>query len=106
MSPSATNRLIVVGLLVVTGIGAVDATISREWDLLVILVVALALSSVLVARLESKRPEIPVRRDLVAWLRERAAVSGETIGALTDRALMAYRERYGQAPSSSDEAPR
>jgi hypothetical protein len=46
-----------------------------------------------------------VRRDLVVWLRERSAVSGETIGALTDRALAAYRERYGQAPHDAESPP-
>lgn len=95
MAPSGLNRLIVVGLAVVAGVGTADAAISAEWDLLVVFVVVLGLALALVVRLETGRPSIPVRRDLVAWLRERAAVSGEPISALTDRALAAYRERYG-----------
>jgi hypothetical protein len=92
---------LVVSLVVVSGVGTVDAAIGREWDLLVVLVLALALSIALASRLETGRPAIPVRRDLVTWLRERSAVSGETIGALADRALSAYRERYGQAPHNA-----
>ena len=102
MAPSGVTRLLVVNLAVVSGIGTVDAAISREWDLLVVLALTLGLSIALASRLETGRPAIPVRRDLVAWLRERSAVSGETIGALTDRALGAYRERYGQAPHDAE----
>ena len=106
MVPSVVNRLIVVSLAVVCGVGVVDAAIGREWDLLVVLALAFGLSLALLARLESRRPEIAVRRDLVVWLRERSGVSGESIGVLTDRALVAYRERYGQAPEGTDEARR
>lgn len=103
MAPSGVTRLLVVSLAVVSGVGTVDAAISREWDLLVVVALTLGLSLALVARLEADRPAIPVRRDLVMWLRERSALSGETIGALTDRALGAYRERYGQAAGDVDQ---
>jgi len=99
MAPSGLNRLLVVSLGVVGAVGTVDAAISREWDLLVVVAITFALSLTLLARLESSRPEIPIRRDLVVWLRDRAAVSGESIGSLTDRALAAYRDRYGHVPS-------
>lgn len=101
MAPSGVTRLLVVSLVAVSGVGTVDAAISREWDLFVVLTLTMGLSIALVGRLETGRPGIPVRRDLVAWLRERSAVSGETIGALTDRALVAYRDRYGQAPEDT-----
>lgn len=98
MAPSGVNRLIVAGLALSSGIGTIDAIISHEWDLLVVFALTLGLSIALLGRFETGRPEIPVRHDLVAWLRERSSGSGETIGALTDRALAAYRERYGQTP--------
>lgn len=104
MAPSGTTRMIVVSLVVVSGIGVADAAISREWDLLVVLAGALVLSLSLVTRMEARRPAIPIRRDLVAWLQERSAVSGEPIGALVDRALAAYRERYGSARHDPSDA--
>lgn len=103
MAPSGVTRLLVVSLAVVSGIGTVDAAISQEWDLLVVVALILGLSLALVARLEADRAAIPVRRDLVIWLRERSELSGETIGALTDRALGAYRERYGQVADDFDQ---
>lgn len=106
MAPSHSVRLMVVSLAVICSIGAVDASISREWDLLVVLMVALGLSLALVGRLESRRPAVPIRRDLVAWLRDRSGVSGESIGVLADRALADYRERYGQAPAEPIDARR
>lgn len=106
MAPSGLTRLLVVSLTVVSGVGTVDAAISREWDLLVVLALTLGLSVTLLGRLEARRPAIPVRRDLVVWLRERAAVSGEPISALTDRALAAYRDRYGQAPGDREQLRR
>jgi hypothetical protein len=102
MTPSRTTTLIAAGIAVVTAIGAVDAAIGGEWDLFAVLVIALGLGLVLVARLELHRPAIPVRRDLVTWLRRRSDVSGESIGVLTDRALSAYQARYGQAPDPNE----
>ena len=99
MSPTETTRLLVVAMVIVTVIGAVDAAIGGEWDLFVLFAVSLALSLALVARLETRRPAIPIRRDLVVWLRDRAAVSGEPLTTVADRALSAYRERYGHVRS-------
>jgi len=103
MSPTETPRLLVVGMVIVTVIGAIDAAIGGEWDLFVLFTLGLALSLALVARLESRRPAIPIRRDLVVWLRDRAEVSGEPLAAVADRALAAYRERYGNVKPEVDE---
>lgn len=105
MTPSGSNRWLVVSLAVVSAVGVADAAISQEWDLFVVLLLGLTISLALLTRLEGSRPDIPVRRDLVAWFRERSEVSGESIGVLTDRALVSYRERYGHAslePSHKD----
>ena len=95
MSPTATTRLLVFSAVVVAFIGAVDAGIGGEWDLFVLFVGILAIAVVLGSRLESRRPAIPVRRDLVAWLRDRSSISGESFSTVTDRAIATYQDRYG-----------
>ena len=103
MSPTGIVKLLVGANLIVAIVGSVDAGISGEWDLFVLFVIGLGLSVALIMRLESSRPAIPVRRDLVAWLRDRASVSGESLTAVTDRAIATFAERYG-AVSEVDEA--
>lgn len=95
MSPTITTKLLMVSGIVVTAVGAVDAAIGGEWDLFVLFVVALGTATALVLRLESRRPAIPIRRDLVAWLRDRSSISGESLSAVADRAISTYADRYG-----------
>jgi hypothetical protein len=103
MSPTGIVKLLVGANLIVAIVGSVDAGISSEWDLFVLFVIGLVLSVALIMRLESSRPAIPVRRDLVSWLRDRASVSGESLTAVTDRAIATFADRYG-AVSEVDEA--
>ncbi len=103
MSPTGIVKLLVAANLVVLSIGVIDAATSGEWDLLVLFVVGLGLSLALFFRLESRRPAVPIRRDLVAWLRDRASVSGESLETVTDRAIATFADRYG-AVSDADEA--
>lgn len=102
MNPTLTTKLLVGGGVVVMAIGAIEAAVGAEWDLFALFLLGGSLSLALLARLESRRPSIPVRRDLVAWLSDRALISGESPGAVADRALSAYRERYGHAPVRAD----
>ncbi len=95
MSPTGTVRLLVVANAVVLTIGSIDAGIGGQWDLFVLFVISLVISLVLLVRVESRRPAIPIRRDLVAWLRDRASVSGEPLTTVTDRAIATFLERYG-----------
>ena len=104
MSPTLATKLLVTANAIVVALGAVDSAIGSEWDLFVVLVISLVLSLALLARLESRRPAIPIRRDLVVWLRERSSISGEPLGTVTDRAVATYRDRYGQAHSTAEEA--
>jgi hypothetical protein len=96
MSPTGTVRLLVAASVVTLLIGSVDAGFAGQWDLFVLFVVGLVLNLALLVRVESRRPAIPVRRDLVAWLRERASISGESLATVTDRAIATYADRYGQ----------
>ena len=41
---------------------------------------------------------VPLRRDLVTWLRRRAATTGEPLEAVADRAVAAYRRRLDPEP--------
>jgi hypothetical protein len=95
MSPTATTRLLVFAGIVVALIGAIDAAIGGEWDLFVLFIAILVIAAALGLRLESRRPAIPVRRDLVAWLRDRSSISGEPLSTVADRAIATYADRYG-----------
>lgn len=95
MSPTGIVRLLVAASIVVMAIGSIDAGIGGQWDLFAMFVMGLALSLALLSRVESRRPAVPIRRDLVAWLRDRASISGETLTALTDRALSTFVDSYG-----------
>ncbi|MFQ5948583.1 MAG: hypothetical protein ACE5KX_06970 [Acidimicrobiia bacterium] len=91
MAPTRLHKVILITALFVALIGAIDAAVSREWDLFVVFILALALQVVLVLRLQAARPAVPLRGDLVRWLRERAAATGEPLEQLADRAVATYR---------------
>ena len=95
MSPTGTTKMLVAAGAITLTIGSIDAGISGEWDLFVLFVVGLGLNLTLLLRLQSRRPAVPIRRDLVAWLRDRASVSGESLSAVTDRAVATFADRYG-----------
>ena len=95
MSPTATTRLLVLAGIVAAPIGAIDAAIGGERALFAMFIVILVIATALGLRLESRRPAIPVRRDLVAWLRDRSSISGEPLSTVTDRAIATYADRYG-----------
>jgi len=103
MSPTGTVRMLVTAIVVVLVIGSIDAGVGGEWDLFVLFAVGFGLSVALLFRVESRRPAIPIRRDLVAWLRDRAALSGEPLTTVTDRSIATFAERYGVV-SDVDEA--
>ena len=95
MSPTGTVRMLVTASVVVLTIGSIDAGLSSQWDLFVLFVIGFSLSVALLSQVESRRPAIPIRRDLVIWLRDRAAVSGESLTTVTDRAIATFADRYG-----------
>lgn len=99
MNPTLSTRLLILASALVVAVGLVDAAVGGDWDLVVVFAIAAALHVALLARTGSGRPSVPVRRDLVVWLRERAALGGEPLDAVVDRALAAYKDRHGQAIS-------
>ncbi|MEX0699530.1 MAG: hypothetical protein WD354_07320 [Acidimicrobiia bacterium] len=88
-------RTLITASITVLIIGSIDAGISSEWDLFILFIIGLTLSLALLFRVESRRPAIPIRRDLVVWLRDRASISGESLSAVTDRAIATFADRYG-----------
>ncbi|MDK1009936.1 MAG: hypothetical protein QGM46_06995 [Actinomycetota bacterium] len=103
MNPTATTRLLVVSGIVVALVGVIDAAIGGEWDLFVLFMTTFAIATALGLRFESRRPAIPIRRDLVAWLRDRSSISGEPLSTVADRAISTYADRYGVV-AEADEA--
>ena len=102
MTGDNVTRLLVVATIVAAAAGLVDAAIGGEWDLFLVFAILIALGIALATRIEGRRVSIAIRRDLATWLRNRSAVSGESMAALTDRALGAYQERYDPANATRD----
>jgi hypothetical protein len=97
MAPTKLNRAVLLMTSVVLAVGVIDSIASREWDFLAVFAMALALQLLLLARLSGRRPAVPIRRDLVGWLRDEAALRGETMDATADRAVSAYRAGFTDA---------
>jgi len=95
MNPNNAVTLLLLAVAVVLGVGLVDAALGAEWDLFVVTAIALGLQLVLIVRSRGRRQSVPLRRDLVQWLRERSELSGEPISVIADRAVSHYRERFG-----------
>jgi len=100
MAPTALNRLVLLMSSLVLAVGVIDGIVSHEWDFLAVFTAALALQLLLLARLSSRRPAVPIRRDLVAWLRDEAALRGEPMEAVADRAVSAYRAGFSDLGDS------
>jgi hypothetical protein len=94
MAPTKLNRAVLLMSSLVLAVGVVDSIASREWDFLAVFGMALALQLLLLARLSGRRPAVPIRRDLVGWLRDQAALAGETMEATADRAVSSYRAGF------------
>jgi transposase len=94
MAPTTLNRLVLLMSSLVLAVGVVDGIVSREWDFLAVFSAALALQLLLLARLSVRRPAVPIRRDLVAWLRDESALRGEPMEAIADRAISSYQAQF------------
>jgi hypothetical protein len=91
MLPTPTNRAVLALTAAVAGVGVVDASAGRNWDLVAVFALIGVLQLVLLMRLSGRRRAVPLRADLVRWLRDRAAVEGESAELIADRAVSAYR---------------
>jgi membrane protein implicated in regulation of membrane protease activity len=98
MTPTLPAALLLAVALVITAVGGVDAARAQRWDTVTVFCLLALVLLALLSRVRGRRPSVPVRGDLVRWLRERSAVTGEPVEMLADRALATYREQYGDAP--------
>lgn len=85
------RELLLVLLAAVLLAGVVDALASEAWDFLAVLSIALSLVAVLLTLTSRGRRSIGIRPDLARWLEEEAGTRGESVEALADRAIAAYR---------------
>jgi hypothetical protein len=106
MAPTTLNRAVLLMTSLVLAVGVVDGIVSREWDFLAVFAMALALQLLLLVRLGGRRPAVPIRRDLVGWLRDQAALGGESMESVADRAVSAYRAGFTDLDEPSEAAPR
>lgn len=102
MTPTVSTRLVLVLLCVVAATGALDAAVDAHWDMVAVFGLNLVLATLLLVRHQSRRPPVPLRADLVDWLRDRAALTGEDPEMLADRAVSAYRA--GLVPPQAERA--
>lgn len=98
-----SSRIIVSVALVVAGVGALDALIGREWDLLVVFLLTISLQLILWLRLRANRIPVTIRPDLARWLERQSARSGEPFDDVLDRAVAWYH--HGLFVDSSVDPP-
>lgn len=91
MSPTRLHKNVLMIALAVAAVGALDASIGGQPDLAAIFVLLGLLQLTLLTRLQTKRPALPLRADLIAWLSEQGAINGEPMEAVADRVLATHR---------------
>ena len=102
MSPTFESRYLLLLAVAVALVGTVGAILDGDWDLLAVLGMLVVLLLVLGSRSFGRRPAVPIRVDLAAWLRQRAATTGETLETVADRAVASYRDRLDRDPGQRD----
>lgn len=86
-----STRVLLSVALVVTGVGVLDAFISREWDLLVVFLLSGTLQLTLWLRQRANRTPVSLRPDLTRWLERQSQRSGEPFDDVMDRAVAWYQ---------------
>jgi hypothetical protein len=85
-----STRIIITVALVVAAVGAVDALVSREWDLLVVFLLVISLQASLWLRLRANRIPVTLRPDLARRLDRQSQRGGEPFDDILDRAVAWY----------------
>ena len=107
MTTARAPRALLLAVLVVAGVGILDAAIGRTWDLVALLsVVAVLAAGGLVSTLGPRRPVL-LRADRAAELTARARATGEAPDAVLDRAVATYLDGLADPapPPTATEAP-
>lgn len=103
--PTQRNRVLGALVAVIVAVALVDSTLSRNWDLVFVLAMALAVQLALIVSLHAPRPAVPLRGDLFRWLEERAAATGEPVEHIADRCVAAYRAGLIGEPNDDGGGP-
>ena len=86
-----STRVLLTAGVIVTAVGALDAFIGREWDLLVVFCLSLSLQLLLWLRFRANRIPVTLRPDLTRWIERQAARTGEPFDDVLDRSVAWYR---------------
>lgn len=106
MAPTVATRTLLAVMLGVGLVGCLDAARADAWDLVVVLGLLVVAVVALLVSVTFGRPLVTARADLVRWIARRAAISGESPGAVVDRALAAYRSGLTGDGDGADDADR
>lgn len=91
--PSSSPRVLLVLVLatVVALVGLIDAVVGQTWDFAAVFGLAVLLQLLVLLQATTGRTTLTVRRDLAAWVADRAVATGETPDAVIDECLASVR---------------
>jgi hypothetical protein len=101
MTPSTQQRILLRLVAAVSVVGIIDGIVGGDVDVVLMFSLTLLGWIVVVLRISWHRPAVPIRADLVRWMESRAVEGGESIDAVADRAIAAYRQ--GLTAPTTDE---
>lgn len=101
MTPTGLTRVLLVAVLAVAAVGALDAGIAREWELVALFGLIAALGLALLLRTRGHRRRTTLRADLAADLADRSLRTGEPLDQLTDRAVATYLDALAEPDQAS-----
>ncbi|MDH3678951.1 MAG: hypothetical protein OEV40_03265 [Acidimicrobiia bacterium] len=90
MSDLSTRVLISISL-VITGVGALDALLGREWDLLTVFGLSAIVQTTIWLRQRANRIPVTLRPDLAHWIETQAQQTGEPFDDILDRTVAWHR---------------
>lgn len=90
MSDLSTRVLISISL-VITGVGALDALIGGQWDLLTVFALSAVVQITIWLRQRASRIPVTLRPDLASWIETQAQQTGEPFDDMLDRAVAWHR---------------
>ena len=99
--PSLGSQVVLTVALLLAVVATIDAALGRHWDLVALEGVVDVLLALLLVGTHWGRPGVPIRSDLVRWMRRRAVETGEPMGTIADRAVATYRRDVADVPQEA-----
>jgi hypothetical protein len=88
------GRVTTAAIALVALVGLADALAGGARDLAATFALVLVLAGAQASTVWSRHRSVPIRADLVRWMSSRALAGEETLGAVADRAVSAYRAGF------------